>query len=89
MKVFSLWRGMIEMPKTMREILAEVCADYDLDRDDMLSPARWQPLARARQDFMARATEAGKTRSAIGRFLHRDHTTVLHGVRAHARRAAA
>lgn len=41
-----------------------------------------------RQAAMAAARMAGASLPAIGRVLGRDHTTVLHGVRAHERRAA-
>lgn len=95
MKVFSLWRGMIEVPdppdhRTKPQILADVCLRYEVAVEDVLSGSRWKPVSRARQAFMAEAYATGRwSQPQIGAFLGRDHTTVLHGLRAHARRAAA
>ena len=43
-------------------------------------------VARARQAAMYIAYQAGVSLSAIGRSLGRDHSTVLHGIRAEAKR---
>jgi chromosomal replication initiation ATPase DnaA len=50
---------------------------------------RHRPVAWPRQEFMLAAHEAGYSMPEIGRFLNRDHTTILHGIRqARARRGA-
>jgi chromosomal replication initiation ATPase DnaA len=57
--------------------------------EDFQGPERHRPIAWARQDFMLSAERAGYSLSEIGRFLNRDHTTVLHGIRAAKKREAA
>lgn len=48
------------------------------------SPSRKAPLVRARQSVMAYLKDdLGYSYPVIGRYLNRDHTTVLHGVRKH------
>lgn len=49
---------------------------------DLLGKDRAARLVRPRQLFMLRAAEAGFSTMRIGRFLGRDHTTVMHGIRA-------
>jgi len=43
---------------------------------------RTQDIAHPRQDFMTAAHDKGFSVSQIGRFLSRDHTTILYGIRA-------
>lgn len=88
--MFSLWRGVIEIPDTMADIIERVSLETGIPIAELKSPGRRRPITYARQDFMARARATGRFSFAqIGRFLGRDHTTIVHGVRAHARRAAA
>lgn len=49
---------------------------------DLKSPDRTRPIAWCRQDFMLAAHRAGYSLSDIARFLHRDHTTIIHGLKA-------
>lgn len=75
---------------TMREILVEVSREYQIAISDILSNRRNKEVAIARQAVMYRCkTETPNSYPAIGRFLHKDHTSVLHGVRKHAARIAA
>lgn len=81
---------------TMRSILAEVCTDHVLPAHEVTGVRRHLPLVRARQDFMWRCRQMknpdGSYRYSlpqIGRFLGMDHTTVLHGANAHAKRMGA
>lgn len=83
-------------PPTMRAILDEVCAKHRLPVREVTGERRHIPLVRARQEFMWRCRQVKSldggyrfTLPQIGRFLAVDHTTVLHGVRAHAKRMAA
>jgi chromosomal replication initiation ATPase DnaA len=81
----------------MKSILAEVAEEYDVDADVLrLSQSRKYHITRPRQDFMWRCRQVkfadGSQRYSlpqIAAFLGgMDHTTVLWGVRAHARRIA-
>lgn len=82
---------------TMKEIFAEVCADHRLLPREVMGDRRILPYVRARQDFMWRCRQVrnadGTQRFStpqIGLFLGgMDHTTVLHGERAHAKRLQA
>lgn len=90
-EVLSLWRGILHRRKCMGDVLAEVCREYNLSPSDLKGPSRRRQVAWPRQDFMVRSYALGHlSLPQIGRFLGgRDHTTVLHGVRAHAARQAA
>ena len=51
--------------------------------DDFTGPERARHVSWPRQEFMLAAHEAGYSMPQIGRFLgSRDHTTILHGIRA-------
>lgn len=50
---------------------------------------RKRQLAEARQLVMYLASQAGVSASDIGRALHRDHSTVLHGIKREAERRSA
>lgn len=76
---------------TMREIAAEVAGAHGVPLKRLLSPSRFTPVVRARWEAMARIRAVqwpdGRPRYTlpqIGRFLGRDHTTVIHGIRRHA-----
>src|SRR5687767_10438999 len=77
--------------RTMREIAETVAAQYGVTVEQLKSPERSRPIAWPRQEamwLMRRVKWAdGSTRYSnpqIGQFLGgRDHTTVLHGVRAY------
>jgi len=75
-------------PPTMREIAAMVAERYGLTMDDLKSPSQERRISWPRQEAMALIRK--NTRQSypqIGRFLGgRDHTTVMHGVRRHAKR---
>ncbi|EFL88307.1 helix-turn-helix domain-containing protein [Ahrensia sp. R2A130] len=68
-----------------QRLLAKVADKHELTVDDMLGPRRFVEIARARQEFYYRATdELGASQPQIGRWVGRDHTSVLHGIRKHA-----
>lgn len=74
----------------LRAMLTTVAFVHDVPEADILSDSRFKEHARARHHFMAEAVATGRwSLPQIGAFIGRDHTTVLAGVRAHARRAAA
>lgn len=67
--------------RRMADIATAVAAERGFKLDDMRNASRVKPLANARQEAMLQMVEAGFTTSQIGRFLRRDHTTVMHGSR--------
>lgn len=61
---------------------------YGSKLDEMLSDVRQREVAWPRQVAMYLARElTGQSYPLIGKWFHRDHSTVLHGVRQVARRA--
>ena len=68
---------------TLREIQDAVCKVEGVARDELLSPRRSPRIARARQLAMYMARElTPMTLAEIARGFDRDHTTVIHGLRA-------
>jgi len=66
------------------EVQRVVSAYYGLPMDDMLCPRRWRWMARPRQIamYLSRAL-TGQSLPVIGsHFGGRDHTTVIHAIRA-------
>jgi len=73
----------------MRLLAEQVCEDHGLSLRYMLSPERCRSVAWPRQEAMARIYATGRySLPTIGRFFNRHHTTVLHAIRAHAKRLA-
>jgi chromosomal replication initiation ATPase DnaA len=71
-----------------RRIAAEVAARHGMTVRSMMERARFRHLVLARQEAMYRvAAETRLTLPQIGRRLGRHHTTILHGIRAHAARS--
>jgi len=77
---------------TMREILAQVAAERRVSITEMVSQTKRRTVAHARQEAMFRLMSVerdGRRRFAvtrIGKLLHRDHSSVVTGAQAHARR---
>ena len=76
------------MRKTARQVLLDTCYRLYVDPSDILSTSRKQPLCQKRQEVMFELFTQCPHVSypGIGRILKRDHTTVVHGVRAHCER---
>ena len=75
---------------TMREIAAQVAARYGLTVDDLKGPETARRYSRPRHEAMWLMKQAGRSYPQIGAFLGgRDHTTAMHGVKAHEARARA
>lgn len=73
--------------RRMAEIAKAVAMRSGLQVDDLRNASRVRPLCDARQEAMLQMVEAGFTTTQVGRFLRRDHSTVVHGVQvARARR---
>ena len=66
----------------MSEIAARVALIHDLTVVELRSPVRTINISHPRQEAMLIMHEAGYSMPRIGRFFSRDHTTVLHGIRA-------
>lgn len=71
-----------------------VALEHGVMVEDLTGNSRAKEDAQARQDFMWKARQMTKADGSprfsfpqIGRFLNRDHTSVMHGVEAHAKRA--
>lgn len=91
---FSLWRGPVPIPALRRsreEICAEIATFYGLTTDELRGPDRTQRTNHPRQHAMyVMSQQPHLTFGLIGQYLGgRDHTTVRHGVLAHAARLAA
>ena len=76
---------------TLRAIAADVCARHGLSHEDLVGYDRSRRATWPRQEFMYLARTAKRrirhSYPAIGLYLGgRDHTTALHGARAHALR---
>lgn len=72
----------------MAAVIREVCAKHGLTVEQVMKRDRHGPIVRARQEFFYRAKhDCGKSLSETGNFFGGlDHTTVLHGIRAHEKR---
>lgn len=67
---------------TARQITREVARRCGLRMADIMGPQTTAKIARARQIVMLACHAAGLTTTEIGKFLSRDHSTVIHGIRA-------
>lgn len=74
--------------KVAREILRDVARYSGVKSSDILGPVSAGKVVRARQIFMLACSEAGLKSVEIGRFLARDHSTVLHGIKVEKARRA-
>lgn len=72
-----------EHPVSMRRIAIDVAMKHQITIEELTGPKRHHRQAHPRQEAMFRMKRSGYSHSAIGRFFGRDHTTVMHGVRAH------
>jgi len=71
------------MPKWIKQLMFELCLEHKVHPDDLVSHKRHKRLAVARREFCYRLNqEHHQTLSKIGRWINKDHTTVLYAVRA-------
>ena len=69
---------------TAREIIATTASDHGLTVDDLVGKVRTRHISAARFEAMARIRAERKlSLPAIGRLFNRDHTTVLHALKAY------
>lgn len=73
---------------TVDQIQAEICLKHGITMIDLLSDRLDRKVSRARQEGYWRCRhETGHSLPAIAYlFRRKDHTTVMHGIKAHARR---
>jgi hypothetical protein len=65
-----------------KQIIREVCAEYNVSESDVLSHRRTQCLTRPRQKICYRLKhETMASLPEIGRLINRDHSTVVHSIR--------
>lgn len=63
--------------QTLDEIMTEVSSYTKEDIEDIKAPSRLRKLVRARAIFIALARRNNHTFEAIGRYLNRDHSTIM------------
>lgn len=89
MKLLSIYKGVLEIDppprRTMVDIATEAAHLHGLQLADLKGASRLRNIVHSRQQAMAEMYATGRfSLPQIGAFLGgRDHTTVLHGVRAH------
>lgn len=71
---------------TVEKIVAEVAEATGITPRQIYSTSRKAHVARARQIVMYEARKRGLSLAQIGHAMNRDHTTVMHGVRAEEQR---
>lgn len=86
-------RDFLLMPDSHRRpihaIMAEVCAKHRIRPAELLSPRRNKAFVLARHEAMYLAHRVcGYSFPQIGIAMNRDHSTVIHAVRAHEKRMA-
>ena len=83
-------RPIVELPRGLAaQVLADVAERHGLTVADLIGPRRLRHIAHPRQEAMFCLRACGWTLPRIGRAIgDRDHTTVLHGIRAHQKRMA-
>lgn len=70
-----------------RFILDLVCMKHGVGRRDILGPSHYYTICRVRYEFAwLLKFNMGLSLTRIGQILNRDHTTILHGLRQHAKR---
>lgn len=82
--VWSFWPQYAKYapPGRMPEIARFVAARHGIEVERLFRPVSGGKARDAKFEFMARAAAAGKSQSAIARFLGlKDHTSVWHGIR--------
>lgn len=80
------WR--LYVPRVVKMTIARIAEKHGLTPDHLIGLSRLAPIVRARQEAMHEIHQLGRfSLTAIGLYLGgRDHTTIIHGIRAHERR---
>lgn len=64
--------------RTVRESAIPILKKYDLTLEDVRGERRFRCMHRARWEIAVALTNRGWSTLKIGRFLNKDHTTVVH-----------
>lgn len=70
----------------MHTVARAMAEQYGMTLDDLSGSSRISSVSHARQHIMAELVEAGFSTPRIGHMLNRDHSTVIHGAKAHRER---
>jgi chromosomal replication initiation ATPase DnaA len=71
---------------SLNAVARAIAAEYQLPLATVLGRSRTSHISEARQALYSALRAQGLSLPAIGRFMQRDHTTVLYGIQAHRRR---
>lgn len=83
------WIWIQPVRPSMAHVAKEVAERHGITVADLKGRSQYRDVCRARHECMSiMKTLAGRSYSEIGRFLGRDHASVIHGVRVHAARQA-
>lgn len=74
---------------SLHAIARAIAAEYSLPLATVLGRSRTAHIAHARQALYWALRAQGLSLPAIGRFMQRDHTTILYGIQAHRERLKA
>lgn len=91
MRVYlSLWHGLKPWPyrRSWDVVATDIARDHGFSFEQVIGNGRAYALVRARQHVMYALSKRGNSSAWIGRQLDRDHSTVLWGIAAHARRVS-
>jgi chromosomal replication initiation ATPase DnaA len=72
----------------MRSIISRIAAGYGLSYDEVTGTSRQRHIVAGRNHVYAALIECGFSSAAVGRYMGRDHSTVLHGAAQHRERVA-
>jgi hypothetical protein len=79
-----VWEPVLTARDIARAVVAEVCAKHSVPIRAVMSQRRQKELVKARQEICWRLREETTwSLPQIGRFLGRDHTSILHSCRAY------
>ena len=72
---------------SLKQIAEAICERHKISLDKLRSESKSQSIVWARQEFFYFADQlTSRSKSEIGRWAKRDHSTVIHGIRKHASR---
>jgi chromosomal replication initiation ATPase DnaA len=92
-KIDGLDRQLMNMPEWVFDrpkwklLAKEICKKHNLPIDEVLSDRQHRHLVKARQEIWYRIRiDLGMSYPEIGKRFNRDHSTIMHGVKAHIER---
>lgn len=67
--------------QVIKQAINDVCKDYDITYEQIISPTRMRTVSLPRQVAMFKLHQLGYSLVEIGKIFNKDHTTVIHAVR--------